>query len=161
MFSEMYAYDRIFFISFANWTNTKLKYVLEQRKKGREVLFWLQIKSECLAAWRRQLLDRPAGVGRYIDLVNLNMPGNAFRLNPSSMRLESRLYEIGNLAEAKRKTLNWNGSPTQGKKFLGSCEEDIPVTMTPAHKVAQTGKRKKEEGRNLLVNENPICKTKE
>ena len=124
MFCEMSsACDRNFCISFANWPNTKLKYVLEQREKGREVLFWLQIKSECLAAWRRQLLDRQKGVGRYIDLVNLNIPGNAFRLNPSSKRLESRLYELGNLAEAKRKTLNKKGSPTQRKEFLASYKK--------------------------------------
>ena len=117
------AYDRNFLISFANRPNTKLKYVLEQREKGREVLFWLQIKSECLAAWRRQLLDRQTRVGRYIDLVNLNIPGNAFRLNPSSERLESRLYELGNLAEAKRKTLNKKGSPKQRKEFLASYKK--------------------------------------
>ena len=84
------------------------------------MLFWSQIKSECLAAWRRQLLDRQTGVGRSIDLVKLNIPRNAFRLNPSSKRLESWLYELGNLAEAKRKTLNKKGSLTQRKNFLAS-----------------------------------------
>ncbi|XP_022808035.1 uncharacterized protein LOC111345047 [Stylophora pistillata] len=56
-------------------------------------------------------------------MVNLNIPGNAFRLNPSSERLESRLYELGNLAEAKRKLLNKKGSPKQRKAFLASYKK--------------------------------------
>ena len=63
------------------------------------------------------------GVGGFINLVNLNIPGNTLRLNPSSERLESRLYELGNLAEAKRKLLNKKGSPKQRKEFLSSYKK--------------------------------------
>ena len=119
-------YDRSFLISFAECPTTKLNYVLEQCKKGREVLLWLQIKSEALAAWKRQLAqesERQKGVNQFIELVNRNIPGNAFRLNPNSERLESRLRELGNLAEAGRKVLNKRGSPKQRKEFLASYKK--------------------------------------
>ena len=115
-------YDESCIISFTDCPNTNLKYVLEQREKGNEVLFWLQIKSDALASWKK-LLNVQTGVGRFINMVNLNIPGNAFRLNPSSERLESRLYELGNLAEAKRKLLNKKGSPKQRKAFLASYKK--------------------------------------
>ena len=116
-------YDKSCIISFTDCPNTKLKYVLEQREKGSEVLFWLQIKSDALASWKKQLLNMQTRVGRFIDMVNLNIPGNTLRLNPTSERLESRLYELGNLAEAKRKLLTKKGSPKQRKEFLASYKK--------------------------------------
>ena len=44
-------------------------------------------------------------------------------VNPSSERLESRLYELGNLAEAKRKLLTKKRSPKQRKEFLASYKK--------------------------------------
>lgn len=116
-------YDEKFIISLSDCPNTKLKYVLQQREKGTEVLFWLKLQCESLTAWRKQLSDKQTVVSRYIDLVNLNIPGNAFRLNSSSERLESRLYELSNLAEARRKALNKKGSPKQRKEFQASYKK--------------------------------------
>ena len=116
-------YDKSCIISFTDCPNTKLKYVLQQREKSNEVLFWLQITSDALASWKKKLLNTQTVVGGFINLVNLNIPGNTLRLNPSSERLESRLYELGNLAEAKRKLLNKKGSPKQRKEFLASYKK--------------------------------------
>lgn len=87
------------------------------------MLFWLSIKSDSLATWRRQLVSDSQTAVRYIDHVNLNIPGNVFRLNRNSNRLESRLYELGNLAETKRKALNKKGTPNQRKEFFSSYKK--------------------------------------
>ena len=82
-------YDKSCVIAFTDCPNRKLKYVLEQREKGSEVLFWLQIQSNALASWKKNLVNMETGVGRFINMVNLNIPVNTLRLNPSSERLES------------------------------------------------------------------------
>ena len=74
-----------------------------------------------------QLVSDSQTCVRYIGLVNLNIPGNVFRLNRNSQRLESRLYELGNLAETKRKALNKEGSPNQRKEFYASDYTKIAV----------------------------------
>ena len=82
------------------------------------------IKSDSLATWRRQLVSDESQTGvQYIDLVNLNIPGDAFRLNRNSKRLESRLYELGNLVETKRKALNKKSSPKQRNEFFASYKK--------------------------------------
>ena len=117
-------YDRRFVISLTDCPSARLKYVVLQREKGNEVLFWLSIKSDSLATWRRQLVSDESQTGvQYIDLVNHNIPGDAFRLNRNSKRLESRLYELGNLVETKRKALNKKGSPKQRKEFFASYKK--------------------------------------
>ena len=110
-------YGKSCIISFTACANSKLIYVLQQREKCSEVLFWLQIKSDALASWKK-LLNMQTGVGRFINLVNFNISGNTLGFNPSSERLESRLYELENLAEAKRKLLTKKDSQKQRKELL-------------------------------------------
>ena len=44
-------------ISLGDCPNTHLSYVLKQRESGNEVVFWLKIKLETLASWRRDILS--------------------------------------------------------------------------------------------------------
>lgn len=79
------------------------------------------MKLEALATWRRYLLSGTLGAGvRYIDLVNLNIPGTAFRLNSASARLESQLSKACSCIEAenKRKYFNKMGTIKQHQEFL-------------------------------------------
>ena len=106
-------------ISLGDCPNTHLNYVLKQRESGNEVVFWLKIKLETLACWRRDVLSSlKAGGVYYIDLVNVNIPGDAFRLNRESVRLETQLSKICIDAENKRKIVNRKGSLKQRQIFL-------------------------------------------
>lgn len=67
-----------------------LHYVLKQHESGNEVVFWLKIKLETLASWRRDMLSSLKAGLYYIDLVNVSTPGDAYRLNRKSVyRLET------------------------------------------------------------------------
>ena len=69
-------------IVLADCPNTHLQYVIQQREQGNEVIFWLKIKQEVLARWRKEKLCNKFAAGvLYIDLINLIIPGNAFHLN--------------------------------------------------------------------------------
>ena len=98
--------------------NTHLSYVLKQRESGNEVVFWLKIKLETLASWRRDMLSSLKAGVYYIDLVNLSIPGDAFRLNRESVRLETQLSKICINAENNRKIANRKGSLKQRQLFL-------------------------------------------
>ena len=54
----------------------------------------------------------------YIDLVNVSIPGDGFRLNHESVRLETQLSKICINAENKRKIVNRKGSLKQRQLFL-------------------------------------------
>jgi len=84
--------------------NTKLQYIFQQRENGNEVVFWLRIKQEAFSNWRREKLSGslPPGV-LYIDLVNLSIPGDAFRLSRKSKRLETQLSNSCIAVDAKRR----------------------------------------------------------
>lgn len=86
-----------------------------QQENGNEVVFWLKINQEALSNCRREKVNTGTlqlGI-LYIDLVNLSIPGNAFRLNRPSQGLETLLANSSIVAEAKRPQLNKKGSPTQ------------------------------------------------
>ena len=83
-----------------------------------EVMFWLKIKLETLASWRRVMLSSSNTGVYYIDLVNVGIPGDAFRLNCKSVRLETQLSKICFDAENKRKIVNRKGSLKQRQIFL-------------------------------------------
>ena len=108
-------------ISLAECPNTKLQYIFQQRENGNEVVFWLRIKQESLSNWRREKLSGslPPGV-LYIDLVNLSIPGDAFRLSRKSKRLETQLSNSCIAVDAKRRQINKKGSPKQRQEFLDS-----------------------------------------
>jgi len=108
-------------ISLGDCPNTHLRYVSKQRESGNEVLFWLNIKLETLATWRRVMLSSLKAGIHYIDLVNETIPGNAFRLNRESVRLEKQLCKICIDAENKRKLGNKKGSLKQRQTFLEKC----------------------------------------
>ena len=119
-------YDSRFVISFTDFSSTRLKYVFQQREKANKVLLRLSIKSDYLATWRQLVSDSQTCV-RCIDLVNLNIPGNVFILNRNCKRLESRLYELGNLAETKRNPLNKKGNPNHRNEFFAADYKEIAV----------------------------------
>ena len=105
-------------ISLGDCPNTHLSYVMKQRESGNEVVFWLKIKLETLASWRRDMLSSLKAGVYYIDLVNVGIPGDAFRLDRKSVRLETQLSKICIDAENKRKTANRKGSHKQRQIFL-------------------------------------------
>ena len=112
-------------IFIADCPNTKLQYVLQQHENGNEVVFWLKIKQEALATWRKEKLfgNLPDDGCLYIDLVNMCMPGNAFRLNRQSVRLETQLSNSCIVADAKRRAINKKGSAKQRQEFLASYKK--------------------------------------
>ena len=96
--------DKKEIISLSECPNTSLKYVSQQRENGNEVVFWLKVKQEALSNWRREMVSSTLQAGTlYIDFVNLNIPGNAFRLNRISERLEKVLSNSCVVADAKKK----------------------------------------------------------
>ena len=50
--SSLYSEKEI--IVLADCPNTHLQYVVQQREQGNEVVFWLKIKQEVLARWRKE-----------------------------------------------------------------------------------------------------------
>ena len=80
-----------------------------------EWYFGLKVNQEALSNYRREEVNsstlQPGIV--YIDLFNLSIPGNAFRLNRKRQRLETLLANSSIVADAKRRQLNKKGSPTQ------------------------------------------------
>ena len=60
----------LFVISLTDCQSNRMKYVFQEREKGNEVLFWFSIKSDSC------YLEEAKQVSRYIDLANLNIPGN-------------------------------------------------------------------------------------
>ena len=111
-------------ISLSECPNTSLKYVFQQRENGNEVVFWLKINQEALSNWRRENVSGTLQAGiLYIDLVNLSIPGNAFRLNRKSERLETVLSNSCIVADAKRRQINKKGSPRQRQEFLDSYKK--------------------------------------
>ena len=96
-----------------------------QQENGSEVVFWLKVNQEALSNCRREKVisgTLQQGI-LYIDLVNLSIPGNAFRLNRQSQGLETLLANSSIVAEAKRPQLNKKGSPTQRQEFLDSYKK--------------------------------------
>lgn len=91
-----------------------------QQENGNEVVFWLKVNQEALSNCRREKVNTGTlQLGNlYMDLVNLSIPGNAFRLNRPSQGLETLLANSSIVAEAKRPQLNKKGSPTQRQEFL-------------------------------------------
>ena len=55
---------------------------------------------------------------KYIDHLNLSIPGNAFKIKRDSKMLEDKLSIYGYDAIKKLKLLNRNGSKSQKEKFL-------------------------------------------
>ena len=75
-------------------------YVKEQRQGGSEVVFWLGIRKKVLRRWC-QLKKETPGL-KYVDMVNGNIPGNAFKIDPESKRVEKRLtYHCSQASSAK------------------------------------------------------------
>lgn len=109
-------------ISLTECPNTKLHYILEQRKSGNEVVFWLKIKMEALVSWRRSMVCSSQSL-KYIELMNLSIPGDAFRLNKESVRLEKQFSRIATDSENKRKALNKMGNLKKRKEFLESWKK--------------------------------------
>ena len=111
-------------ISLSECPNTSLKYVFQQRENGNEVVFWLKISQEALSNWRRERVSGTLQAGIFnIDLVNLSIPGNAFRLNRKSERLETVLSNSCIVADAKRREINRKGSSKQRQEFLDSYKK--------------------------------------
>lgn len=92
-----------------------------QQENGNEVVFWLKVNQEALSNCRREKVNTGTlqlGI-LYIDLVNLSIPGNAFRLNRPSQGLETLLANSSIVAEAKRPQLNKKGR----QEFLDSYKK--------------------------------------
>lgn len=103
-----------------------------QQENGNEVVFWLKVNQQALSNCRREKVNTGTlqlGI-LYIDLVNLSIPGNAFRLNRPSQGLETLLANSSIVAEAKRPQLDKKGSPTQGKNSWTSTRRLPYLEMT-------------------------------
>ena len=83
-------------------------YVKEQRQGGSEVVFWLGIRKKVLRRWC-QLKKETPGL-KYVDMVNGNIPGNAFKIDPESKRVEKRLTYHCSQASSAKANLNRSGS---------------------------------------------------
>ena len=121
-------------IVLADCPNTHLQYVVQQREQGNEVVFWLKIKQEVLARWRKEKSSNKFAAGvLYIDLVNLIIPGNAFYLNRNSERLETQLSNSCIVADATRQKINKKGSAKQRKEFLDSYKNHAESPDQPGN----------------------------
>ena len=88
------------------------------------MIFWLKIKQEVLARWRKEKLCNKFAAGvLYIDLINLIIPGNAFHLNRNSERVETQLSNSCIVADATRRKINKKGSAKQRQEFLDSYKK--------------------------------------
>lgn len=103
-------------VSLVECPETQLHYVRRQHQKDHKVIFWLQIKKDALADWRGKIYSGTLNTS-YIDLVNLNLPGNAMRIDRYSQRLEKRLSNFAIEMLNKRCTLNKKGSLSQREDF--------------------------------------------
>lgn len=101
--------------------NMHLHYILKQCESGNEVVFWLQIKLETLASWKRDILSSHLKAGLYyIELVNVSIPGDAFCLNHRSVGPETQLSQICIDAETRKKIPNEKGHFKQRQTFWKS-----------------------------------------
>ena len=70
----------------------------------------------------RKLVEWKSNVNKtalkYIDHLNLSIPGNTFKIKRDSKMLEDKLSIYGYDAIKKLKLLNRNGSKSQKEKFL-------------------------------------------
>ena len=83
------------------------------KKSGSAVVFWLGIKKKILRRWCQLKKETPAL--RYVDMVNGNIPGNAFKIGPRSKRVEKRLAYLYSQASRTKANLNMSGS--HSKRF--------------------------------------------
>ena len=81
-------------------------------------VFWLKIKLETLACWRRDMLSSlKAGGVYYIDLVNVNIPGDAFRLNRKVLGLKRSCLKSALMLKIKGKLLTKREPQTETNIF--------------------------------------------
>ena len=80
----------------------QLAYVKKQREGGFEVVLWLGIK--------RYGMKQRNNKFRYIDMLNGTIPGNAFKIDHGSKRIEDRLACHSAAAFSKRNELNRKAS---------------------------------------------------
>ena len=60
----------------------RFSYVKEQRQGAFEVVFWLGIRKKVLRRWC-ELQKETSGL-KHVDMVNENIPGNTFKIDPES-----------------------------------------------------------------------------
>ena len=88
------------------------------------MVFWLGIKKKVLRRWC-QLKKETPGL-KYVDMVNGNIPGNTFKMDPASKRVEKRLTHHYSQASSSKANLNRNGSHS---KRLEEEEKVIKVSI--------------------------------
>ena len=91
----------------------RFNYIKEQRQGESEVVFWLGIRKKVLRRWS-QLKKETPGL-KYVDMVNGNIPGNTFKIDPESKRVEQRLTYHCSQALTTKANLNRSGS--HSKRF--------------------------------------------
>ena len=60
----------------------RFSYVKEQRQGAFEVVFWLGIRRKVLRRWCK--LQKETSGLKHVDMVNENIPGNTFKIDPES-----------------------------------------------------------------------------
>ena len=92
-------------------------HLLKHCESGNEVVFWSKIKLETLASWRRDMLSSLKAGVYYIELVNISIQGDVFRLNRESVRLETQLSKM---LKIKGKLLTESGASNRDNCFWKS-----------------------------------------
>ena len=87
----------------------KLVYIEKQASTGDPVLCHLSIKNKTFIEWEK--LKEPDQ--NYFDILNSHIPGDAFKVDNSCLRLQSRLKAEVSKAKAQLKKLNRGGSKQQ------------------------------------------------
>ena len=121
--SEVYpAHDPLIVI--CNSPQNHFNNIKEQQQGESEVVFWLGIKKKVLRKWC-QLKKETPGL-KYVDMVNGNIPGNTFKIDPESKRVEQCLTYHCSRASITKANLNRSGS--RSKRFEDE-EKIIKVTI--------------------------------
>ena len=100
-------------IAICDPSGNRFNYVKEQRQGESKVVFWLGIRRKVLRRWC-QLKKETPGL-KYVDMVNGNIPGNTFKIDPECKRVEKRLTYHCSQALTTKANLNRSGS--HSKRF--------------------------------------------
>ena len=90
----------------------RFSYVKEQRQGGSEMVFGFGMRKKVLRRW--SLLKKETPGHKHVDMVNENIPGNTFKIDPERMRLEKRLTYHRFQASSTIANLDRSGSRANG-----------------------------------------------
>lgn len=103
--------------------NNKFGYVLEQAKKGNQILCQISIKVKVLIIW--EAIYNKDQKETYIHYLNNFIPGSAITIDNNATRVKDRLRLEVRRATEKIKTLDRSGTTKKRVEFLHSWKQIV------------------------------------